>query len=116
MGNGQASLELMFMLATFIVILTLMLSSLIKIADSTALGNEKNLAVANAQSCALVASSLSANLDSKTTAELQGCKCGETKMVSDFNSGYVASAIIGKAKIEQKGKAFELVVDGSHYR
>ena len=116
MGNGQASLELVLMLATFIVILTFILGSFLKVANFTRLADEKGLAIANAQSCALVASSLSTNFDSKTTAELQGCKCGETKMMSDFNGGYVASAIIGKVKIEQKGKAFELVVDGSHYR
>ncbi len=116
MSNGQASLELVFMLATFIIILTLILGSLLKVANSTRLADEKGLAIANAQSCALVASSLSTNLDSKTITELQGCKCSETKMMSDFNGGYVASAIIGRVKIEQKGKAFELVVDGSHYR
>lgn len=116
MDSGQASLEFMLMLATFIVILTLILGPLLKVANSTRLADEKNLAIANAQSCALVASSLSANLDSKTIAELQGCKCSETKMLSDFNGNYVSSAIIGNVKIEQRGKAFGLVVNGSHYR
>lgn len=116
MDRGQASLELMLMLATFIIILTLMLGSLFKVADSARSMDKKSSAIANAQSCALTASSLSANLDSKTIAELQGCKCSGTKMLSDFNGSYVSSAIIGNVKIEQRGKAFELVVNGSHYR
>jgi len=106
-----------FMLCTlfFIVLISLIASTGIKLSARSINASSKLDVVAKTQRCAMLADSLAANPETRSKSKI-ACPIFEGCAAGDFNGKYICAKMFANAGIVGKKNGFEVVVYGSHYR